>query len=38
MLSEGGPCLHAKVREGANDLLSDLLDTFDAEHREHLAS
>ena len=38
MLSEGGRRLHARVREGANDLLSDLLDTFDAEDREHLAS
>ena len=36
--SEDGRCLHARVRDRANDLLSDLLDTFDAEDRERLAS
>ena len=36
--SEGGRRLHARVRARANDLLSDLLDTFDAEDRERLAS
>ncbi len=36
--SEGGRRLHARVRARANDLLSDMLDTFDAEDRERLAS
>ena len=36
--SEGGRHLHARVRTRANDLLSDLLDSFDAEDRERLAS
>jgi DNA-binding MarR family transcriptional regulator len=36
--SEGGRRLHARVRARANNLLSDLLDTFDAEDRELLAS
>lgn len=36
--SEDGRSLHARVRDRANDLLSDLLDTFDAEDRERLAS
>jgi len=36
--SEGGRRLHARVRDRANDLLSELLDTFDAEDRERLAS
>ncbi len=36
--SEGGRRLHARVRARANDLSSDLLDTFDAEDRERLAS
>lgn len=42
----GGDCpdgpfgrrLHARVRARANDLLFDMLDTFDAEDRERLAS
>ena len=38
MPSEDGRCLHARVRDRANDLLSDLLDSFDAEDRERLAS
>lgn len=36
--SESGRRLHARVRGRANHLLSDLLDTFDAEDRERLAS
>lgn len=36
--SEDGRSLHARVRDRANDLLSDLLDSFDAEDRERLAS
>lgn len=36
--SEGGRRLHARVRARANDLLFDMLDTFDAEDRERLAS
>jgi DNA-binding MarR family transcriptional regulator len=35
--SEGGRHLHARVRTRANDLLSELLDTFDPEDRERLA-
>lgn len=36
--SGGGRRLHARVRGRSNDLLSELLDTFDAEDRERLAS
>ena len=36
--SEGGRRLHARVRTRANQLLSHLLDTFDTEDRERLAS
>lgn len=38
MPSVGGRRLHARVRARANDLLSDMLDTFDTEDRERLAS
>lgn len=33
-----GRQLHARARDRANDLLSDLLETIDAEDRERLAS
>lgn len=36
--SGGGRRLHARVRGRSNVLLSELLDTFDAEDRERLAS
>lgn len=36
--NERGRQLHARVRDRANDLLSDLLDTFDPDDRERLAS
>jgi DNA-binding MarR family transcriptional regulator len=36
--SEDGRRLHARVRDRANDLLCELIDTFDAEDRERLAS
>lgn len=36
--SEGGRRLHGRVRVRANDLLVEMLDTFDAEDRELLAS
>ncbi|QYG94426.1 MarR family transcriptional regulator [Iamia sp. SCSIO 61187] len=36
--SGGGRRLHARVRGRSNVLLSELLDTFEAEDRERLAS